>query len=49
MRGFWIDERFEWSIWTNKNIFNFKILKQIKKLLNLQLKSLFCQKMQKKF
>ena len=50
MRGFWIDERFEWSIWSNKNIFNFKILKQIeKKLLNLQLKSLFCQKMQKKY
>ena len=31
MRGFWIDERFEWSIWSNKNIFNFKILKQIEK------------------
>ena len=42
MRGFWIDERFDWSIWSNKNIFK-------KKLLNLQLKLLFCQKMQKKY
>lgn len=31
MRGFWIDERFEWNIWSNKNIFTFKILKQIEK------------------
>jgi len=31
MRGFWIDERFEWSIWSNKNIINLKILKQIEK------------------
>ena len=50
MRGFWIDERFEWSIWSNKNIINLKILKnKLKKLYILQLKLLFCVVMQKKY